>query len=116
MKLSTQIKQFFAKMGLKVRVRTGTGKGRWLSAWIPCDNSPENRHKLVYTQPPFPLDLRVACLKLVYPDSPTCWSGNAGNVRSYDIALHDTEWQTILATYTRPQAVDVTERHFEPAH
>jgi hypothetical protein len=101
MKLSTQIKQFFAKMGLKVRVRTGTGKGRWLSAWIPSE---PGGHELVYKQPPFPLDLRIQCLKVIYPNIPSCWSGNAGNIRFYDIAMHEGEWQTILATYKPTEA------------
>lgn len=96
MKVSTQIKQFFAKLGYKVRVRTGTGKSRWISAWIPCDNSPENRFKLVYTQPEFPLDLRIECLKIVYPNSPTLWTGYAGNIRSYDIAMQEPDWVKLL--------------------
>ena len=101
MRLSTQIKQFFAKLGYKVRVRTGLGKGKWLNAWIPSE---PGGHVLVYTQPAFPLELRIECLKIIYPNSPTCWSGNAGNVRGYDIAMHEREWVQILSEYKGPGA------------
>jgi len=100
MRNSTLIKQLFTRLGYKVRVNTGTGKGRWICAWIPCRRG---RMTLQYDQPEFPLDLRIACLKIVYPNSPTCWSGNAGNVRNYMIAMVESEWITFLNTYTPPQ-------------
>ena len=98
---SNDIKKFFAKLGNKVRVRTGTGKGQWIGVWIPCDKG--NIHQLVYSVPPFALDLRVACLKIIYGDDcQFAGSGNAGNVRNYDISMTLPQWERLIASYPTP--------------
>ena len=90
MKTATEIKHFFRdKLGIKgIRVRTGTGKGLWQGAWLKFED-PQT----------IPLDFRIFCLKMIYPNSPSCWSGNAGNVRSHGIDMHQREWEQALATW-----------------
>ena len=107
MRKSTLIKQFFARLGYKVRVNTGTGRGHWINAWIPCK---KNCYKLEYDQPALPLDLRIECLKIIYPTNPNLWDGCAGNVRHYDISMHESEWDILLATYNPPKQASTMAR------
>jgi hypothetical protein len=90
MKTATELKHFFRdKLGVKgVRVRTMPGRGLWQAVWLS------------YSDPQtIPLAFRIMCLKIVYPNSPSCWSGTAGNVSGHSISLHQHEWEQALAEW-----------------
>lgn len=96
MKTTNEIKQFFkGKFGIKVRANTSAGKARWQGVWIKSEPGKWNE-PLKYTQA-FPLEFRISCLKVIYPNSPDCWSGSAGNVSAYSIAMLPDEWETVIA-------------------
>lgn len=90
MKTAIELKHFFRdRLGIKgIRVKTSSGKGQWQQVWLS------------YTDPQtIPLDFRVACLKMIYPNSPSCWSGNAGNVSGHSISMHQREWDQVIAEW-----------------
>ena len=88
------IKRFFkSKFEIPVRVRTGSGKGRWLSVWIMSDRSQRN---LVWDHH-FPAELGNRCMQLVYPNhevlSKQAWGGN---ISAHSIAMHVDEFRQLF--------------------
>lgn len=106
MKTTHEIKRFLKeKFGVTTRGQTNSGKGQWQGFYIPSDRSPENLHKLVYTQPPFPEDFRKFCIKVVYPNSLTLQAqSSAGNISAYSISMQAPEWEPVINTYVKPEA------------
>ena len=96
---ATDLKRLLkAKYGVTCRVSTGTGKGGWITAWVPSDASNNGFDPLTYSSPPFPLDFRQKCLRAVYgQDCNFAENGNAGNIRPYSIAMVRREWEQVLA-------------------
>lgn len=88
-----QIKNYLKSKGhATVRVHTGTGKSKWLTAWIPSDKG--NPMVLQYSAAPFSLELRQQCLRIVYPNTPELSSrtGNTGNIELYSISMTQAQW------------------------
>jgi len=93
---SAEIKRYLKGLGVTARVRSGTGKGHWIGAWVPCNKS--NLHTLTYSLPPFPLDFSQKCLRIIYgADCSFADGGNAGNVRPYDVSMSEAEWSIVMA-------------------
>lgn len=86
MKLSTEIKRYFKALGIEVRVKTGTSKHPFISAWIDRENAIN-----------FPLEIRQKLLRIIYGANCTfAESGNAGNVMVKSLACHEKEWRELL--------------------
>ena len=96
---ATDLKRLLkAKYGVTCRVSTGPGKGGWIIAWVPSDASNNGFDPLTYSSPPFPLDFRQKCLRVIYGQDCNFTDGdNAGNIRPYDIAMIPREWEQVLA-------------------
>jgi len=81
---SGNIKRMLRELyGVKVRMRTNATKNPFIDAWMREGESP-----------PFPADLRNTALDMVYGESfaRNRENPNAGNVRSFSIALRKPEW------------------------
>jgi len=96
---ATELKKLLkARYGVTCRVSTGTGKGGWITAWVPSDESNNGFDLLTYSRPAFPLEFRQRCLRAVYgQDCNFAENGNAGNIRPYSIAMVRREWEQVLA-------------------
>lgn len=83
--LSGNIKRMLRKLyGVKVKMKTNPTKNPFIDAWMREGDVPS----------PFPADLRNTALDVVYGEAfaRNRENPNAGNVRSFSIALHKPEW------------------------
>lgn len=84
----------------KVRITSTQTKNPYFTAWIPSLN-PHSMGKAIYAEE-FPLEFRELALKVIYGDT---WKslpgreGNAGNVNGHSIAMKETEWNNLIATW-----------------
>jgi hypothetical protein len=83
----------------KVRITSTQTKNPYFTAWIPSDDRFSN--VATYSEQ-FPLEFRELALKVIYGDT---WKslpgreGNAGNVNGHSIAMKETEWNNLIATW-----------------
>jgi hypothetical protein len=107
MKLSAEIKQYFKKLGIPVRVRTVAVKNPFVQVWIESTGdikTPEYPYgKMVYDHE-FPIGLRQNLLKIIYGnDFPEkqkalgCSDSSAGNVQSNRLSFSESEWRELMA-------------------
>ncbi len=96
---TAEIKKFLkTEFKLKtVRVNSTLTKHPYLRANI-CPEG-DARTQLTYTEE-FPLAFRQLALKVIYGDQcDFSKDGNAGNVNSHGISMHETEWQSLITRW-----------------
>lgn len=87
---SSDIKSYFKKIGIPVRVRTVACKNPFFQVWIETIKTDSG---FVYKHE-FPLDLRQSLLKVVYGENcDFAAGGSAGNIRPYSLSFTIQEWQ-----------------------
>lgn len=94
---SSDIKSYFKKIGIPVRVRTVACKRPFFQVWI--ESAEQNR--MVFNHE-FPLDLRQSLLKVVYGENcEFAAGGSAGNIRPYSLSFTIQEWQAAQELLSR---------------
>jgi hypothetical protein len=93
---ATELKKLLKlRFGVTCRVQSST---HYVNAWVPCVSN--GYGPLTYDSPPFPLEFRQQCLRVVYgPDCHFADGGNAGNIRLRSIAMSRDEWTNAIATF-----------------
>lgn len=94
---SSDIKQYFKKIGIPVRVRTVDCKRSFAQVWIEtAEDISGNQMGNVYKYE-FPLDMRQKLLRIIYgEDCPFAERGSAGNVRAHDFSVSAEEWEKLI--------------------
>ena len=93
---SSEIKQYFKKLGIPVRVRTVACKHPFAQIWIESEKTAGFGGPIIYKYE-FPLELRVKLLKIIYGENfEWCERGNAGNVRPNSISVNENEWRKLI--------------------
>jgi len=87
--LKMPIKEWARRHGIKpsqIGIHSSAGKAGYINVVVKH----ENRHL------EFPLEERVKALKIIYPNNPNCWSGSAGNIHSYMMAMVPQQWAKLM--------------------
>ena len=93
---ANEIKSYFRKLGIPVRVRIVAVKRPFAQVWIQGDMG-NYLVPLKYSFE-FPLALRQKLLRIVYgQDCNFADGGNAGNVRPYSLSFSVDEWAKLIA-------------------
>ncbi len=90
---SSEIKQYFKKLGIPVRVRIVACKHPFAHVWIePATKHPD---ALSYDHI-FPLELRQKLLRIIYGNVEWTAGGNAGNVSQVGLSFSADEWNKLI--------------------
>lgn len=94
-----------ATFGLKcLSVTSSATKNPYLSARIRPTPESDPRVALTWSEE-FPLEFRQICLQSVYgTECAFSHEGSAGNVRHHDIAMHEQQWDSAIATWDTLEA------------
>lgn len=81
---SSEIKQYFKKIGIPVKVRTVACKRPFAQVWI---ESATNYPQPITYKYEFPLEMRQKLLRIIYGENcEFAAGGSAGNVRAHDFS------------------------------
>lgn len=97
-RITIQIKDWYRHHGMttkQVSVRSSSGLGQWINFRIRPNPSTDYRAPLTYPVS-IPLEERIRALKIIYPNSPDCWSGSAGNIEEHSMAMSSSQWEKFL--------------------